>query len=123
MPIREISVGEPEAYEAVDVVASSALKAVHRTFGAWMRELAALVHEYYDEDSWGQWQALWFVATKAFSAGYKGKERESAIQGIIAEGASLNVDRIPRIDDLARAAYNLGTKYSGRRAKQRKKAV
>ena len=70
MPVKRIEVEAPTDYEAVDVIASSALKEPHRKFGRWMRGLAGIVSEFVKQK--GRWQPVWTVATRVFGLAYHG---------------------------------------------------
>jgi len=70
MPVGRIEVENPTDYEAVDVIASSALKQPHKKYGNWMRNLAGVVREYVKQK--GRWQPVWTVATRVFGLAYHG---------------------------------------------------
>jgi len=63
--------------EAVDAIASLALKKEHRRYGEWMRRLAEIVRREVNPPK-GHWQAYWTVATKVFEILYHGWSEESA---------------------------------------------
>lgn len=123
MPVRQIVV-EPATYqEAVDVTASSVMKEAHRVYGGWAQQLGSLVQNFYDEENYGHWQGLWAIATKCFSAGYHGYSVDAALAVANALAPEFNLAGWGRLEELARKSWDLGTKFSGRKAKQRKKAA
>lgn len=119
MPVSEIRVSEPQAYEAVDVIASSVLKEPHRKFGGWMKELANLVHTYYTPEIKGHWQGLWTLATKCFSRGYKGWSMEAALDEARVIAREFNIEGVD-FEKLCTESYELGTRYGEKRAKRKK---
>ena len=108
-----------DPYEAVDAVASVSMKHLHKKFGQWMRELANIVHTYYTPELKGKWQALWTIATRAFSFGYRGYSVERTIEICREIAREFNVD-ISDFEEFVRNCYELGARYGERRAKRPK---
>lgn len=63
--------------EAVDAVASLALKRPNKVYGQWMKRLAEIVREAVNPRK-GEWQKWWTVATKTFELLYHGWSAQSA---------------------------------------------
>jgi ABC-type Zn uptake system ZnuABC Zn-binding protein ZnuA len=57
--------------EAVDAIASLALKKRHKQYGEWMRRLAEIVKREVNPPK-GDWQRYWTLATYAFQYLYRG---------------------------------------------------
>jgi len=122
MPKRVTIQDIEDAYEQVDAVTSIALKEPHKKFGQWMRELANIVHTYYSPEIKGSWQALWTVATKAFSYGYKGHTLEATVAAVTPLADEFNISGAVDVEKLITEAWELGSRYGERRAKRPKQA-
>jgi len=63
--------------EAVDAIASLALKRPNRVYGEWMKRLAEIVRREVNPRK-GEWQKYWTIATKVFELLYRGWSEASA---------------------------------------------
>jgi len=106
--------------EAVDALVSLALKEDHRKYGGWMRELANIVHGYYDPSIKGSWQALWTISTRAFSFGYRGHDLDATISALTPVAQEFNISGSVDIDKLITESWELGARYGEKRAKRPK---
>ena len=59
--------------EAVDAIASVALKEDHRRYGEYMKRLSHLIRQHVNPPK-GDWQKYWTIATRVFSMCYGGHD-------------------------------------------------
>lgn len=128
MPVKRIVVDghviEPaDAQEALAVVSWFAPVEQRKLREKWTQELANLIRGLDGEKVSKRWQELWRVATKCFSAGRRGYPVDTTLKIANVIAKELNLAGFRRLEELARGAWELGVKYSGKRPKQRKGAT
>jgi len=112
--IKQVVHEDLEPYEAIDAVASVALKEKHRVYGNIMRSLSnALKGIVGDTYVKGAWQPLWTVATKAFSLGVKGWSLETTMASLRPQAEKLANFPLDKFEDIVRTAWEHGQRYAG----------
>ena len=91
--------------EAVDAIASLALKSPHKRYGEWMKRLAEVVKEVVNPAK-GDWQRWWTVATKAFELLYRGWSVEAAYNAVSQLARQMRISDVNKVRSLVEAINN-----------------
>jgi len=112
--IKQLILEDLEPYESVDANASVALKAKHKVYGDMIRLLAEKIKGILgDSYRKGMWQAVWTIATKAFSLGVKGWSLETTKNTLKPQSDALANFPSEKFDLIVATAWDLGQRYVG----------
>lgn len=83
-------------YEALDAIASLALKKRNKVYGEWLKRLAEIVKRTVNPRK-GEWQKWWTIATKTFELLYRGWSERSAINYVAPLAREMGVTGYERL--------------------------